>query len=88
MTNRDGIELVADVEVGTKSALHSGLTTSNGKTEGNRDVVDDILKSVIVFNRGGKGWTMTGQGLVDRLTVSDVDVLDLERVEEGTDVLG
>jgi hypothetical protein len=37
----DGIELVANMEVGTKSALHSSLTTSNGETEGNRDIVND-----------------------------------------------
>ena len=78
MTDSDGIELVANAEVGTKSALHNSLTTSNGKTEGNRDVVDDVLKRVTVFNGVEKGWTMTGQGLVDRLMVGDVDILDLE----------
>ena len=43
---------------------------------------------VTVFDGGEKGWTVTGQRLVERLTVSNVDVLDVERVEEGTDVLG
>ena len=88
MTDSDSIELVADAEVGTKSALHSSPATSNGKTEGNRDVVDDVLKRVAVFNGAEKGRTTTEQGLADRLTVSDVDVLDQERVEEGTNVSG
>ena len=78
VTGSDGIKLVADAEVGTKSTLHSSLTTGNGKTEGNRDVVDDILKRVTVFNGAEKGGTMTAQGLVDRLTIGDIDVLDLE----------
>ena len=88
VTGSDGIKLVADTEVGTKNTLHSSLTTGNGKTEGNRDVVDDIPKRVIVFNGAEKGGTMTTQGLVDRLTIGDVDILHLEGVEQGTDILG
>jgi hypothetical protein len=64
------------------------LTTGDRKTEGDRDIVDDVLERVTVFGGGEKGWTVTGQRLVDGLTISNVDVLDMERVEEGTDVLG
>ena len=86
VADSDGVELVADVEVGTKSALHTSLTTSNGKTEGYRDVVDDVLQRVTVFNRAEKGRTMACQFLVDRLTIGEVD--NLERLKERTDVLG
>ena len=88
VADSDGVELVADVEVGTKSALHTSITTSNGKIEGYRDVVDDVLQRVTVFNWAEKGRTMACQFLVGRLTIGDVDVLDLERLKERTDVLG
>ena len=84
----NSIELISNAEVRAQSTLHRRLTTGDRKTEGDRDVVDDALERVIVFDGGGKGWTVTGQRLVERLTVGNVDVLDVERVEEGTDVLG
>jgi hypothetical protein len=87
VTGGNGVELVANVEVGTKRALHGSLTTSDEKTERNGDIVDNILESVIVFNGRGKGWPMTEQ-LADRFMIGDVDVLDLELVEVGTDVCG
>ena len=42
MTDGDGKQLVADVEVRTKGALHRSLATSNGKAQGNGDVIDDV----------------------------------------------
>jgi hypothetical protein len=87
VTGGNGVELVANVEVGTKCALHGSLTTCDGKTERNRDIVDRILESVIVFNGREKGWLMTEQ-LADRFTIGDVGVLDLKFVEVGTDVSG
>lgn len=75
MTDGDGVGLFADAEVGTKSTLHISLTASNGKTEGNRDVVDDVLERIAVVNGAEKGWAMTAQGLVGRLTIGEVNVL-------------
>lgn len=43
VTDSDSKELVADAELGPKSVLHTSLTTRNGKTEGNRDIVDNIF---------------------------------------------
>jgi hypothetical protein len=63
VTDSDSIELLTDAEVGSKSSLHIRLTTSNGKAKGNRDIVDDVLKGVAVFNGAEKSWTMTRQAL-------------------------
>lgn len=86
VTDCNGVELVTYVEIWAQSALHSRLATGDRKTECDRDIVDDVLERVIVLDRREKGWTMSWH--VERLTVGNVDILDVERVEEGTNVLG
>ena len=88
VTGSDGIKLLPDAEVGTKSALRISLTIGYGKTERNRDVVDDVLERVAVFSGAVEGGAMTEQGVIGRLAEGNIDVLDLERVEESTDILG
>ena len=59
VTDGDGEQLVADVEVRTKGALHRSLATSNWKAQGNRDVVNDVLERMPVLDGGEEGWTVT-----------------------------
>jgi len=86
MTDGDGIERVANVEVGTHSALHRRLETGDGETESNRDGVDEIFAMVDDTNWSEEGWA--NRGLGDCLAVRDIYISDIEPVEEGTDAFG
>lgn len=86
MTDGDGIERVANVEVGTHSTLHRRLETGNGETESNGDGVDELPAMVDDTNWSEEGWA--NRGLGDCLTVRDIYISDIEPVEEGTDAFG
>ncbi len=88
MAGRNRVELVADAKIGAKGALHGCLKTSDGKTESNGDVVDNVHESITIFSGRKKSWPMAVQELGDRLPKRDVDVVGLEPVKEGTDVFG
>ena len=53
VADSNSVELMPNTEVRAQSALHCHLMTSNMKTGGDRDIVDDVLERAIVFN-GGK----------------------------------
>ena len=59
-----------------------------GRLKGTETLSITSFERVAVFNEREKGWALLGQGLVERLKIGNIDILDLERVEEGTDVLG
>ena len=48
MTDCNGIELVTHVKVWAQGALHSRPETGDRNAECDRDVVDDVLKRVII----------------------------------------
>ncbi len=66
----NGVGLVTHAEIWAQSALHGRLATGDRNTECYRDIVNDILERVIVLEGGEKGWTMTGQRLVERVSDS------------------
>ena len=50
VTDCDGIELATNMEIWAQSALHSRPETGDRNAECNRDVVDDVLKRVIILD--------------------------------------
>lgn len=86
MTDGDGIERVANVEVWSHCALHCRLETGDGEAESDRDGVDEIFAMVNETNWSEEGWA--NRGLRDCLAVRDIYISDIEPVEEGTDALG
>ena len=88
MTDGDGKEPVAGVEVRSHSTLHRGLQARDRKTERDGDIVDDLLERLAVFNGREENWPVTGRGLGDCFAICDVDFGDIETVEVGANIFG
>ena len=84
MTGSNCIECLADVEVGSHSALHLCLEAGDRETESDGDRIDEISADVDNSINGSEE-DRASRELGNCLAVCDIYLSDVEPVKEGTD---
>lgn len=86
MTGGDRIERIANMEIGTHSALHRRLEASDGETKSNGERINETLAITKDPNGGKEG--RASRKIGNCLAVRDIYISDIELLEEGADAFG